>query len=144
MNTSPYEITHLKLNEIFVYGSNRAGINGAGAAKQAIKWGAKYGFGEGLIGHVYALPTKDAHIRTLPLDDIWVHVKRFIDFAHTRPDLKFLVTAVGCGLASYNPSEIAPLFFHPLNKPVPDNVYLPELFVDWYLTHEKEIQNETS
>ena len=135
MNTSPYEIKHLEPDEVFVFGSNRAGIMGAGAAKQALRWGAITGKGEGLAGQTYAIPTKDIHIKTLPVDDIWVHVKRFLDFAHTRQDLKFLVTPVGCGLAHYNPSEIAPLFFHPLNKPVPDNVHLPELFVEWHLSN---------
>ena len=37
-------------NEIFVFGSNLAGIHGAGAAKVALKFGARYGHGIGLYG----------------------------------------------------------------------------------------------
>lgn len=39
------EITHLKENEIFVFGSNYAGIHGKGAAKTALKFGAIRGPG---------------------------------------------------------------------------------------------------
>lgn len=55
-------ITELKDNEVFVFGSNRAGRHGAGVAKTALKWGAVYGQGE---GQTYAIPTKDENIKTL-------------------------------------------------------------------------------
>lgn len=46
-----YYISELKDNEIFVFGSNEAGIHGAGAAKQAVKkFGAIAGNGEGRQG----------------------------------------------------------------------------------------------
>lgn len=47
----------------------------------------------------------------------------FIEFAKEHPELKFLVTEIGCGIAGYTPEEIAPLF-----KGVPENVALPEAF----------------
>ena len=45
MKYTPEIITELKPGEIFVFGSNLSGIHGAGAAKQAIKFGAIYGKG---------------------------------------------------------------------------------------------------
>lgn len=52
-------ITQMTGNNIFVFGSNPEGRHGAGAAKQAMKFGAKYGKGRGLSGNTYALPTKN-------------------------------------------------------------------------------------
>lgn len=109
---------------IFVFGSNRAGIHGCGAAKEAYRhWGAKLGYGEGLFGNSYALPTKDEQIVTLPLEEIAKHVQKFLIFAHANPALTFLVTAVGCGLAGYKPEQIAPLFVG-----APENCVLPDAF----------------
>jgi hypothetical protein len=103
-------ITELKDNEIFVFGSNQAGIHGAGAAKQALYWGAKWGKAEGLSGNTYAIPTKDSNIRTLSIDCINPAVDKFIEFAIQHQELIFLVTEIGCGLAGYHPEDIAPLF----------------------------------
>ena len=86
---------------VFVFGSNLAGVHGAGAAAHAHKhWGAQWGVGEGLTGRAYALPTKDATVRhTLSLATIQGHVHTFVEFARENPDLIFLVTPFGCGLA---------------------------------------------
>lgn len=124
MNT-PENITALAPNEVFVFGSNLAGIHGAGAARVAHKlFGAKYLVGEGPTGQCYAIPTKDISIETLPLDEIATHVLNFLTYALEHPDKTFLVTKVGCGLAGYTPAEIGPLF-----KGAPDNVILPKEFV---------------
>ena len=57
--------------EIFVFGSNEAGRHGKGAALHARQhYGAKYGVGFGRTGDAWAIPTKDAQLRTLPLDRI--------------------------------------------------------------------------
>ena len=99
------------MKTIFVFGSNEAGIHGAGAARQALdEFGAIYGQGVGLQGNSYAIPTKDAHIRTLPLHVIDEYVREFLRFARSRPDLSFAVTAIGCGLAGYSPDQIRPMF----------------------------------
>jgi hypothetical protein len=112
------------MTEIFVFGSNRAGRHGKGAALDARKfYGAIQGQGEGLQGNSYAIPTKDAAIRTLPLNIIWLHVQRFINVANYRPDLTFRVTKIGCGLAGYKPEQIAPAF-----RDAPANVILPDEF----------------
>jgi len=111
---TPENIKELKDNEIFIFGSNRSNIHGAGAAKHALKFGAKYGIG-GLRGQTYALPTKDERIRTLPIEDIKKEVNKFIDLAYYHPDLTFLVTKIGCGLAGYTAEDIASLFIPAIN-----------------------------
>jgi hypothetical protein len=107
---------------VFVFGSNLAGIHGAGAAKEAlVYWGAQWGVGEGRVRDSYALPTKDRHIKTLPLAEIEKHVKRFFEIATARWDRTFLVTRIGCGLAGYKDSDIAPMF-----KDAPSNCVMPD------------------
>lgn len=111
---------------IFVFGSNLAGIHGAGAALWAVKnSGAIYGQGEGLQGDSYAIPTKDHSIRTLSLEDINKSVKKFLKFAESNPNLVFKVTPIGCGLAGYKPIDIAWMF----EKSLP-NVGLPLEFLE--------------
>ena len=96
---------------IFVFGSNLAGRHGAGAALTARrKYGAVYGVGVGRTGNAYAIPTKDRHLRPLPLRDIAVSVLVFLTYAADHPDLTFQVTAVGTGLAGYRHADIAPMF----------------------------------
>lgn len=52
--------------KIFVFGSNLAGVHGAGSARAALeKHGAEYGVGVGLCGNSYAIPTKDEHIQSI-------------------------------------------------------------------------------
>lgn len=115
------KIWKLAPNEIFVFGSNEAGIHGAGAALTAKQlFGAEQGKGVGMTGQCYAFPTKDKHIKTMPLDQIQWYAQRFNDYAGTQPDKMFLLTAVGCGLAGYKPEDIAPMF-----QRAPYNVVLP-------------------
>lgn len=126
MRVTPDEITKLGETEIFVFGSNQNGRHGKGAAKTALGWGAKWGQAEGLQGRTYGIPTKDASIRrTLRLDEISPYVDRFIEFAKESPDLIFLVTEIGCGLAGYKPKDIAPLFEKAVDV---ENIYLPAKF----------------
>lgn len=114
---------------VFVFGSNRAGRHGKGAALWAYQHrGAIYGQGEGLQGHSYAIPTKGARstgrLWTLGLEEIKAHVDRFLAFAASRPDLTFQLTPIGCGLAGYKPEQIAPMF-----RDAPSNVTLPAEFL---------------
>lgn len=114
------------MNKIFVFGSNIAGRHGKGAALFARQHhGAIYGQGEGLQGQSYGIPTKDERLRTLPLDDIANNVVGFLEFALSHPELTFEVTKIGCGLAGYQPSDIAWMF----NAPCPRNVILPPEFL---------------
>lgn len=105
---------------VFVFGSNLAGRHGVGAAKEAVqKWGAVYGQGVGRQGNSYAIPTKDFKIETLSLDKIAWYVLDFLNRAREHPRDSFLVTAIGCGLAGYEPHQIAPMF-----AGAPENVFL--------------------
>ena len=134
MRISPY-ITELKSNEVFVFGSNEAGIHGAGAALTARrKFGAKLGKGIGHVGKTYAIPTKNKKLKTLSLSRIGKYVDEFIEFAKSTPELKYFVTEIGCGLAGYKASDIAPLF---KNAIYVENIYLPHSF--W-----KTIQTNTN
>ena len=119
-------ITSLKQNEIFVFGSNEAGRHGKGAAKTAMKWGAKYGQAEGLQGRTYAIPTVNSSISNhLKIEKIKLYVDRFIEFAAQNANFHFLVTEIGCGLAGMNYKQIAPLFENAKHLP---NVSLPKKF----------------
>jgi hypothetical protein len=113
-------------NEIFVFGSNLAGIHGAGSALHARKhFGAERYIGIGLQGHSYAIPTKDERLRVLPLTKIQEHVNTFLEVARARPDLIFKIVPIGCGLAGYTPNQIAPMF-----RDHPSNCFLPREFIE--------------
>jgi len=95
---------------IFVFGSNAAGRHGKGAALYARQHkGAIYGVGYGLQGSSFAIPTKDKNLKTLPLETIKHYVDMFLEFARM-VDLEFELTPIGCGLAGYKYSDIAPMF----------------------------------
>ena len=120
---SPRWINSLEKNEIFVFGSNLQGMHGGGAARVALeRFGAVWGQGTGLQGQSYAIPTMHGGI-----DVIAPYVNDFIAFAKEHPELKFLVTEIGCGIAGFSVSEMAPLFKEALEV---ENVYLPERFVE--------------
>lgn len=124
MRTTSDNITKLEPNEVFVFGSNEAGVHGAGAAKLALcEFGAEWGNGIGLQGQSYAIPTKDFDIRTLSLDIIKHYIDEFLEFAEYTPNSIFLVTEIGCGLAGYSAKDIAPMF-----RGASDNVILPQVF----------------
>jgi hypothetical protein len=119
-------ITKLNPNEIFVFGSNLSGKHGKGAAKTALGWGAKWGQASGLQGRTYGIPTKDASVRrTLDINEIKPFVDEFIEFVRDYPNLIFIVTEIGCGLAGHRPKNIAPLFKRAINIP---NIHLPARF----------------
>lgn len=106
---------------IFVFGSNLAGRHGKGAALYAKQhYGAVYGKGVGPQGSSYAIPTKRANLKVLPLEEIRPYVQQFVAYARAHPTLKFQVTRVGCGLAGYKDRDIAPLF-----TGVPSNCEMP-------------------
>lgn len=118
---TPDFITELKEGEIFVFGSNKEGMHGGGAARIAYKeFGARWGEGVGMTGRCYAIPTMDGS-----LDIIRKHVDDFTEYAAAHPELTFLVTRIGCGIAGWRDSEIAPLFGKASEL---DNVTLPEEF----------------
>ena len=117
--TTPWKITRLEPNEIFVFGSNLKGMHGGGAAYIAVsKFGAIMGQGVGLQGQCYAIPTMQGGVET-----IRPYVDEFIEFAKQHPQLTFLVTRIGCGIAGFTDEQISPLFKQAHDV---DNIVLPE------------------
>ena len=118
---TPSWIDSLKENEIFVFGSNLAGMHGGGAARIArLHFGAVMGKGVGLQGQSYAIPTMQGGVET-----IRPYVEEFLDFANHHPELHFLVTPIGCGIAGFEAEDIAPLFERAKEM---KNISLPESF----------------
>ncbi len=118
---TPEWISELKPNEVFVFGSNLAGMHAGGAARVAVeRFGAIWGQGVGLQGQSYAIPTMQGGVETIK-----PYVDEFIAFAKAHPEYTFLVTPIGCGIAGFTADEIAPLFAHAIHA---DNVLLPESF----------------
>lgn len=106
------------MTRVFVFGSNLAGIHGAGSALEAKKnWGAIQGQGSGRQGNSYAIPTKYRPSKVLMLSYIEQYIYYFIRYAAEHPEDQFEVVDIGCGLAGYKPEQIAPMF-----KGAPSNV----------------------
>lgn len=119
---TPDYITELRPDEVFVFGSNLAGRHGGGAAWIAYRqFGAIMGQGVGQQGQSYAIPTMQGGVET-----IMPYVDDFIAFAKVHPELFFYVTRIGCGIAGFDDTEIAPLFAGAIGI---ENICLPESFV---------------
>ena len=120
---TPDWISELKPDEVFVFGSNLAGMHGGGAALFAARhFGAVMGRGVGLQGQSYAIPTMQGGVKTIK-----PYVDEFTAFAKAHPELFFYVTPIGCGIAGFHDEEIAPLFSAALDV---ENICLPESFVE--------------
>ncbi len=120
---TPDAISSLKADEVFVFGSNLDGRHGGGAARAAInKFGAIWGQGVGLQGQSYAIPSMQGGVATIK-----PYVDQFIAFAQEHTELFFYVTRIGCGIAGFKDSDIAPLFKEAMSM---SNVCLPESFVE--------------
>lgn len=121
MRITPDRIETLRPDEIFVFGSNLAGMHGGGAARLALqRFGAVWGQGVGLQGQSYAISTMQGGVET-----IRPYVDEFIAFARQHPQLRFLVTEIGCGIAGFSPEEIVPLFAAAREV---ENIFLPRRF----------------
>ena len=146
---TPENITELKANEVFVFGSNIQGEHVGGAAKFALdNFGAENGFGFGLQGRSYAIPTcrrvwskpnlskmdrdlEGMYRKTIPFDNV-NQIKPFVDaFINDAKavgnEFVFYVTKIGCGIAGFKLNEIAELFADAYEV---ENIYLPIEFWD--------------
>lgn len=118
---TPENITSLEQDEIFVFGSNLAGIHAGGAARVACeRFGAIMGQGVGIQGQSYAIPTMHGGV-----EEIKPYVDEFIALAREWDQNTFYVTRIGCGIAGFTDEEIAPLFADAVEL---YNVRLPESF----------------
>lgn len=121
MDITPKVITELKPDEVFVFGSNAEGNHGGGAALTAHRrFGAVWGEGRGHHGQTYAIDTMSG------LDTLTAEAREFLRYAEAHPELKFLLTPVGCGIAGYTPPQVAPVF-----RGAPGNVTMPEPFLPY-------------
>ena len=121
MQIIPDIVTTLRPDEVFVFGSNARGRHGGGAARVAYeRFGAVWGEGHGHHGQSYAIDTMSG------LDVLEREARAFVAFAAEHPELRFLLTPVGCGIAGYAPQQVAGLF-----SGVPGNVAVPASFVPY-------------
>lgn len=124
---TPDYIDMLLTGQIFVFGSNSLGYHTGGASGTARKkFGAIWGQAEGLQGQSYAIPV-DYGKNVRKDKEVKEAVDRFITFAKEHPELFFLVTRVGCGIAGYHDDEMAQFFIDALEL---KNVSLPKSFVE--------------
>ena len=117
-------IVELDKDEIIVVGTNMNGQHFGGAARQAWEsFGLAWFCAEGLCGQTYALPTLDKQMRQRNDKQITTSVKKLFDCAKENPDNSFLLTKVGCGIASFDEDYIKDKF-----RNCPKNIILPK---DW-------------
>lgn len=129
MRYTPDIITELGNGEIFVYGSNQFAQHGAGSAKAAFeKFGAIMNDAPiGLVGKSYGIITASCTNTPVAISFISDQVNVLYHFARLRPDLAFLVTKIGTGIAGFSIREIAGIFFA-LEDNRPNNIVLPKEF----------------
>lgn len=119
---TPADISYLHFDEIFVFGSDLQGSHDGGVARTAyMRFGAIMGKGVGLHGQTYAIPTMPGGV-----DTIKPYVDQFIAYAKRHPEFFFYVSRIGCDIAGFKDSDIAPLFARALNV---KNICLPLSFV---------------
>ena len=113
-------IEHLEPGQIFVFGSHASGHHAGGAARQAVRqFGAIVGQGEGLQGQSYALPTMHG------VDAFRRAIATFVVVAAAHPELEFLLTKVGCGIAGYPEERVISMFHEALPDGWPENIVPP-------------------
>lgn len=143
MKTYSGRITVLKPNQVFVFGSNPEGRHGAGAAKVAMQFGAKYGCGRGLQGLTYALVTKNLTMgflerstgirynisgpRSVSEEQIIYNISELYNVARQNADKEFLIAYSGNGtnLNGYSAVEMAKMF---AAIDIPSNIIFEESF----------------
>jgi len=111
-------ITKPEDNQRFVFGSNLAGKHIGGAAALAHeKFGAKWGWCEGLTGKSYAFPTLDKSFQQVSQEKLEKSRDNLYATAKDYPELEFLLTPVGTGIAKFSFDVINELF-----KNLPSNI----------------------
>jgi len=112
------------MTDVFVFGSNREGRHGRGAARTAVlHHGALYRQAKGRQGNSYAIVTKELRPNQPPvtLEEVRKGVDEFLAYAEANPGTTFTLTPIGTGLAGFKVDQIEPLFaFAPANVRQPD------------------------
>ena len=123
---TPENITELKPNEVFVFGSNMAGNHAGGAARTAVeKFGAVMGQAEGLQGQSYAIPTLDKDMNKVTPEQLQASLERLAEYARVNSSTTFYLTKIGCGIAGFTEEEVIRLLN---NVDMPGNIVIPEDF----------------
>lgn len=148
-------IKELKENQIFVFGSNPQGRHGAGAAKAAMSFGAKYGSGRGLQGQSYALITKNLELNykekstgivydkegfnSVSPEQISKNVEELYECARNNADKLFVIVYKnetwpnGSSKKSLNGYTGEEMFsFFTKNKDIPPNIVMHDSFKPLY------------
>ena len=131
---TPENISELKENQIFVFGSNMAGFHYGGAAKFAFdKFGAVWGQGLGIAGQTYAFPTLHRastetgknDMELLNDDELEAQFKILFIKIEENPDKEFLLTKIGTGIAGIPIQIMNELFNRSYNEAVHTNLIYP-------------------
>ena len=140
---TPENVTSLKPNEVFVFGSNDRGNHGRGAALTAkTKFGATYGQPFGKQGQSFAVRTKmyqNGVLTEYPnltednkkeMDKMTIQDLALLrEEALKNPNNKYYVTEIGTKLAGRTVVQMKD-FFNRMNTKlgIPDNIILPKVF----------------
>jgi hypothetical protein len=131
MKTYKGRLTILPKNGVFVFGSNRQGIHGAGAALDAkTHFGARPGWAYKLQGRAWAICTKDLTSKTHPSvgqGEIVEQIQELYEYAWEHPELEFYIaySGIGINLNYYTPQQMADMFSA---SPRPENIVFEETF----------------
>lgn len=142
MKTYKGQVTELKPNQFFVFGSNTQGRHGKGSALLAKqKFGAIYGQAEGFQGQSYAIVTKDLTKKEHPSISASVIKEQVIllyYLAEKQPDNEFYVAYSGTAvnLNAYSPKELAGMFALSV---IPENIFFEESFAELILEHKEKM-----
>ena len=121
------QITTLKENQIFVFGSNANGNHAGGAARQAVEsFGAIMGQAEGLQGQSYGIVTLDKDMNKVSLEYIKSQLQTLNEHASQNTDKEYLLTLIGCGIAGFSIEEISAVVGE---IDWVDNVIIPQEFI---------------
>lgn len=143
MKITQENITELKPNEIFVFGSNTRGLHLGGAALVAYKkFGAEFGVSEGLSGNTYAIPTMSPEGKRVTKKLLKLSFYKFLKAVQKNKDKEFLLTKIGCGIAGWEVRDVAEILSSEImefnlyyggfgNHNFPDNLSIPEEFVKY-------------
>ena len=114
-------ITSLRPDQVIIVGTNLLGRHAGGAARQAAEqFGLVEGVAEGLSGSTYAFPTLDENFQQVSNTQLKASRLKLYKTAEAHPELTFLLTKVGCGIASFDESKMKGLF-----RNAPANIVKP-------------------
>lgn len=101
------KIEKLKIDEVFVFGSNTRGKHAGGDDYIAYKkFGAQMGVAEGFTGNCYAIPIIDIYGHKVSGTELLNSFKKFLREVVIRPETKFYLTPIGTGIAGWESCQI--------------------------------------